>query len=66
MTREELINLVIEITNVKGKTEEEIDTLINILTKSVPYPSVTDLIYWDDLTPEEVIDKALSYKPIAL
>ena len=66
MTREELISLVKEITNVKGKTEDQIAELIEILIQNVPHPAVTDLIYWDNLTPEEIIDKALSYKPIAL
>jgi hypothetical protein len=66
MTQEELVELVKEIINVKGKTEEEIDDLIDILIKNVPHSEVTDLIYWTDLTPEEVVDKALSYKPIAI
>ena len=66
MTREELIELVKEIQNVKGKTEEQIDNLIDVLEKNVPHPSPSDLIYWDNLTAEEVVDKALSYKPIQL
>ena len=45
---------------------KEIDELLNILKKNVPDPAVSDLIYWDDLSPEEIIDKALSYKPIQL
>jgi len=66
MTREELIELVKDIMNVKGKTEEQIDTLIDVLGKNVPHPAVSDLIYYDDLNAEEVVDKALSYKPIQL
>jgi hypothetical protein len=66
MTRDELIKLVREITNVQGKTEEQINGLIDILVKNVPHPAVTDLIYWDNLTAEEIVDKALSYKPIQL
>lgn len=66
MTREELIKLVIEITTVEGKTEEQIDKLIGLFKTNVPHPSPSNLIYYEDLTPEEVVDKALSYKPIQL
>jgi translation elongation factor EF-4 len=66
MSREELIELVNEIIDVKGKTEEQIDELVEILIKNVPHPAVTDLIYFENLTPEEIVDKALSYKPIQL
>jgi hypothetical protein len=64
MTREELINLVVEITTTKGKTEEEINILVDVLERNVPHPAVTDLIFYENLTPEEVVDKALSYKPV--
>ncbi|SKC84330.1 bacteriocin immunity protein [Ohtaekwangia koreensis] len=66
MTREELIQLVKEITSPKGKTEDEINELIDILEKNVRHPAVTDLIYFENLTAEEVIDKALNYKPFQL
>ncbi|RAV97806.1 hypothetical protein DQQ10_26905 [Pseudochryseolinea flava] len=66
MTREKLIDLVIEIISVEGKTLEQIDRLIEVFEKNVPHPSPTDLIYHEDLTPEEIVDKALRYKPIQL
>jgi hypothetical protein len=66
MTREELVKLVREIMNVKGKTEEELSNLIDLLSKNVPHPAVSNLIYWEDLTPEQIVDKALNYKPIVL
>jgi len=66
MEREELIKLVVDIMDVKGKTEKQIDELIDVLEKNVPHPAVTDLIYYEDLTAEEIVDKALSYKPIQL
>jgi hypothetical protein len=66
MQKEELINLVEEIVNVKGKTEEQISELIRILIKNVSYPQITDLIYFEDLTPEEIVDRALNYKPTLL
>ncbi|WP_299611417.1 bacteriocin immunity protein [uncultured Aquimarina sp.] len=66
MTRRELIELVKEIINVENKTEKEIDRLLEILEQNVPDPEVSDLIYYDELTPEQIVDKALSYKPIQL
>jgi hypothetical protein len=66
VTRDELIQLVKDITTPKGKTEEEINELIDLLEKNVPHPSVTDLIYFENLTAEEIVDKALSYKPFQL
>jgi len=66
MNRLDLIKLVKEIVEINGKTEKEIDTLIEILKLNVPHPEVTDLIYFDELTPEEIVEKALSYKTINL
>ncbi|GAB1856940.1 hypothetical protein MHTCC0001_17760 [Flavobacteriaceae bacterium MHTCC 0001] len=66
MTREELISLVKDITTVENKTEKEIDELLEVLKQNVPDPEVSDLIYYDELTPEQIVDKALSYKPIQL
>ncbi|MFD0713195.1 hypothetical protein [Paenibacillus sp. GCM10027626] len=53
--------------NIEG-TEEEIDRMIELLEQSVPHPEVSDLIFWNEieLTPEQVVEKALSYKPIQL
>ena len=67
LTREELINLVNKIVECEG-SEEEIDEMIDMVKKNVPYPDISDLIYWseDELTPEQIIDKALNYKPIQL
>ena len=66
MTRKELIDLVKDITTVENKTEKEINELLEILKQNVPDPEVSDLIYYDELTPEEIVDKALIYKPIQL
>ena len=66
MKKADLIKLVTEIKEVKGKTEKEIDALIEVLKSNVPHPEVTDLIYFDDLTPKEIVEKALNYKPISL
>jgi hypothetical protein len=66
MTRKELIELVTSIVQVNGKSEQEIDNLIEIFRNNVPHPSPTNLIYHEDLAIEEIVDKALSYKRIQL
>lgn len=66
MSREELIVLVDRIMKCDG-TEEEIDEMIELLEKNVPDPEVSDLIFWGkSRTPQEIVDTALSYKPIIL
>jgi hypothetical protein len=49
-------------------TEEEEDRIVNELKSSVVHPRVTDLIYYNTpkLTAEEVVDRALAYRPIEL
>lgn len=66
MSKEKLIALVHQIISMENKTELEMDQLLDQLVSNVPHPGVTDLIYYDDLTPEEIVEKALSYKPIRL
>jgi hypothetical protein len=63
MTKEELIQLVVEINSPEGKSEEQIDKLIDLFKANVPHPLPTNLIYYDDLSAEEIVDKAISYKP---
>ena len=65
MSREELIDLVEKIMKCEG-TEAEIDNMIELLKENVLDPEVTRYIFREDNTPEEVVDKALSYKPILL
>ena len=67
LTREELINLVNKIVECEG-SEEEIDEMIDMVKKNVPYPDISDLIYWneEELTPEQIGDNALEYKPMQL
>jgi hypothetical protein len=65
--REQLIQLVTKIINVEG-SEEQIDEWVQLVEDNVPHPAVTDLIYYsqEQLTPEQIVDKALAYKPIQL
>lgn len=67
LNREELIELVKQICEAEG-TEEEIDSMIDLLEQNVPHPEVSDLIFWsnEELTAEEIVDRALNYKPIIL
>ncbi len=67
LSREELIKLVSDIIECNG-TEKEIDEMMEVVEKNVPDPNVSDLIFWNDdnLTPEQIIDKAFEYKLIQL
>ena len=65
MTREELVLLVDKIMKCQG-TEKEIDEMIELLEKNITDPEVTNYIFYEENTPEEVVDKALAYKPIIL
>jgi len=74
MTRDELIDLVRRIMAAEGDTKEEADALIELFEAHVPRPGASDLIFWPEhatgerreLTPEEVVDIALEYKPTSL
>ena len=50
----------------KYASEAEADRDIMLLEKGVIDPYISDYIFYDNLTPEEIADKALSYKPIQL
>ncbi len=65
LSREQLIELVQKIMKAEG-TEEELDRWQILLKANVADPEVSDLIFYSDveLSPEEVVDRALSYKPI--
>ncbi|MEU1665261.1 hypothetical protein ABZ547_16860 [Streptomyces sparsogenes] len=66
LTREQLIDLVARIILFDG-TEEEVGRMEALFEENVPYPGAYSLIYQSDpeMTPEEIVDKALSYKAIA-
>ncbi len=68
LSREELIDLVEGIKDPRG-TEDDTNRDLAVLEANVPDPNVSDLIFWPngpELTAEEVVDKALAYKPIQL
>lgn len=66
LTRENIIDIVTRLQKCDYTTEEEMDKAIEELKKGVIDPNISDYIFWDELTPEEIADKALSYKPILL
>lgn len=65
-SKEQIIDLINQILNVENHTEDEINRLVEKLKSGVIDPNISDYIFWDDLTPEQIADKALSYKPICL
>lgn len=66
LSREEIIDLIKEITDCENKSEKEIDRLTVKLEQGVIDPEISNYIYWSDMTPEEIADKVLEYKPIEL
>lgn len=67
LTKEQLIELVVKIMNAEG-TEEEIDVWEDALQRNVSHPEVSRLIFYPDreMTAEEIVEEALSYKPLIL
>jgi Colicin immunity protein / pyocin immunity protein len=70
--RAELLRLVTYLMAGQG-TEEEQDAALRTLQSHVPHPRVSDLIFWPshegfdhELTPDEVVEEALAYRPIPL
>ena len=70
--REELVGLVTYLISGEG-TEEEQDAALKKVKAAVRHPRVADLIYWPrhegfdrELTPDEVVHVALTYRPIEL
>ena len=69
MTRTELIELAEKIQNASGATEKENDELLELFLANVPDPNASNYFFeleYDDLSPEEIVDKALAYKPFQL
>lgn len=58
--------LVTQIMHAEGRTEEENDQLLEVFLDQVIDPEASNYIFYDNLTPEAVVDKVLSYKPIQL
>jgi hypothetical protein len=75
LSKDRSIGLVTDLMNANG-TENEIDSWLNDFTQSVPHPNASDLIFYPErsreiegdreITPEEIVNIALDYKPILL
>ena len=70
--REELVRLVTYLMSAEG-AEDEQDAALKTLESRVLHPRVSNLIFWPnhegferELTPDEVVDVALAYRPIEL
>ena len=69
MERVDLIALVTRIKESKYSSENEAEIDIDFLTRNSIDPYAMDYIFqkeYEDLSPEEIVDKILSYKPIQL
>ena len=67
LNRKEIIELVNIIRNPKEEwSEAMIDELIFKLKRNVIYPNPSGLIFYTELSAEEIADKILAYKPILL
>ena len=66
LTREQIIEIVSKLQKCEYSSEQEMDRALAELQNGVLDPDISNYIYWDELTPEEVADKALSYKTIQL
>lgn len=64
MNRNELIDLVNKIKKCEGT--EEINNMVLLLEQNVVCPNVSDLIFYDEKSAEEMVDITLAYKPIQL
>ncbi|MFF8793101.1 e9imm peptide [Streptomyces globisporus] len=71
LSRDEALSLVRRLLNGTGDTgEAEADEILDALERGLACPHISDYIYWplpdSDPTPEEIVDRALAYRPIAL
>lgn len=69
ITKAELVEIVTRIVN----ADDHSKFYLELLERNLPHPRISNLIYWpekegltQDSTPEEIVNKAMSYKPIQL
>ncbi|QUQ71160.1 bacteriocin immunity protein [Kutzneria sp. CA-103260] len=70
LTQEEMIALVERVIR-HGGDEDQISEWLDQLARGIPNPHIGDLIFWpakgeEDLTAEQIVDKAMQYRPFAL
>ncbi len=67
LKKEELIKLVERMCKGEG-SDDEISEWMELLEQNLLDPNISDLIFWnnEDLTAEQIVDRAMNYKPIIL
>lgn len=65
MNRNELVALIEKIQRSAG-TEQEADSDIDLLCRSVADPQAVNYIFQDDLSAQAIADKIIGYQPIHL
>lgn len=63
LSKGEIIDLLYKISDDKNNTTQEIKSYITALECGVIDPDICKYIYHDELQPEEIADKILSYEP---
>ncbi|MEV8003636.1 e9imm peptide [Streptomyces parvus] len=71
MSRDEALALVRHLLNdTDDISEAEADEILDALKRGLGCPHISDYVYWplpgSAPTPEEIVDRALAYRPIAL
>ncbi len=68
MTRDELIELVREAMDPESAADDHAaDAIMQRICDAVSDPQISDYMWWSptSLTPEQIVDRALSYRPLA-
>ena len=65
ITKEELIEIVRRIKDMETYGNDTVFYL-EVLKANIIMPGITDLIFYKNLSPEEIIEEGLRYKPIIL
>lgn len=69
MSRDEALPLVQRLLGGDITSEAEGDEILDALCRGLACPHLSDYICWDfepDLSADKIVDRALTYKPIAL
>lgn len=71
MSRAEAVALVRRVMDADCASDDEVTGWLNRLDRALACPSghVSDLIFWPperDLSADEVVDRALAYRPVVL
>lgn len=65
ITKDELIELVRRIEDIETYGNDT-GFYLEVLSANIMMPNISDLIFYRNLSPEEIIEEALKYKPMIL